>query len=286
MARLRAPVRASQTVVFRTRLAALLFGLAIATTGGASGQTYANPRPVPRRTDTSSLRQLAERREIHERFSIGLEAESRNDWSHAATEFERILTLQPGEPQASTARYDLALAYAHSHRLDDAARQFRAAIAGDPGFLAAMANLISVDLERNDLRDARRVADRFAAVAPDSARALYSRGIVALRSGDARTAQGDFGKLLRNDPQYAVAHYDLGIAETQLQHFAAAEREFGAALAILPTYARARVAFGSVLLKEGRRRDAKAAFARAAIDSGDDPALRNLATALRDAITP
>lgn len=268
------------------RLGALLLGLAIATTESALAQTYANPRPVPRSTDARSLLQVARRREIHERFSIGLEAEFRNDWTRAAAEFERILTLRPLEPQASTAHYDLALAYAHSHRLDDAARQFQEAIAGDPGFLAAMANLISVDLDRNDLRDARSVADRFAAIAPDSARALYSRGIVALRTGDARTAQSDFGKLLRNDPQYAVAHYDLGIAETQLQHFAAAKREFDAALALSPAYARARVALGSVLLKEGRRRDAKAAFARAAIDAADDPALRNLATALRDAITP
>ena len=269
-----------------TRLGALLLGLATATGGLAAGQTYGTPHPVPRSTDASNLRRIAERREIHERFTIGLDAESRNDWARAAAEFERILQLGPPEPQASTAHYDLALAYALSHRLDDAAREFRAAIVGDPGFLAAMANLISVDLERNDLREARLVADRFAAVAPDSARALYSRGIVALRSGDARTAQSDFGKLLHNDPEYAVAHYDLGIAESQLQHFAAAEREFSAALAVSPAYARARIALGSVLLKQGRRRDAKAAFARAAMDSTDDPALHNLAGALRDAITP
>lgn len=268
------------------RLGALLLGLVAAPAAAALGQTYANPRPVPRSTDAGTLRHLAQRREIHERFSIGLEAESRGNWERAAAEFEKILTLNPVEPQASTAHYDLALAYAHARRLDDAARQFQAAIAGDPGFLAAMANLISVDLERNDLRGARSAADRFAALAPDSARALYSRGIVALRAGDARTAQGDFGKLLRNDPQYAVAHYDLGIAEAQLLHYAAAEREFSAALAVSPSYARARVALGSVLLKEGRRRDAKAAFTRAVIDSGGDPALRNLATALRDAISP
>lgn len=269
-----------------TRLGVFLLGLATAASGVALAQTYGNPHRIPRSTDSGILRRIAERREIHERFSIGLEAESRSDWNRAAAEFERILQLSPPEPQASTAHYDLALAYAHSARLNDAAREFNAAIVGDPGFLAAMANLVSVDLSRNDLLDARRVADRFAALAPDSARALYSRGIVALRSGDARTAQSDFGKLLRNDPQYAVAHYDLGIAESQLQHFAAAEREFGAALSASPTYARARVALGSVLLKEGRRHDAKAAFARAAVDSTDDPALRNLAGALRDAITP
>ncbi len=75
-----------------------------------------------------------------------------------------------------------------------------------------MANLISVDIARGDLTQARQRRDRYVMHRdPDSARALYSRGIVALRSGDAGTAREDFGKLLRDNPSYAVAHYDLAL---------------------------------------------------------------------------
>jgi tetratricopeptide (TPR) repeat protein len=247
---------------------------------------YSTPRPVPRTTAAPALHAQALQREVTERFTIGLAAESRDDWASAIPEFERIVAIAPAEPQGSTAHYDLALAYAHVGRDDDAATHLRAAIALDSGFLAAMANLISVDLRRGDLADARTTADRFLAVAPDSARALYSRGIVALATGDAKTAQGDFGRLLAANPSYAVAHYDLGLAELQLGRAGDAQREFTASLALAPGYARARFALATILLKAGKRADARAAFDRVARDASDDTSLANLAVSMRDAIAP
>ena len=250
----------------------------------AHAQNYPMQSPVPRSTDVPTLHAQAVRREIHERFRIGLDAEARGDWNSAAAEFERAVALNPAEPQGSTARYDLAIAYTNLGRNDEAATQLLAAIALDPGFLAAMANLIAVDLRRGDLHDARIDADRFVSAAPDSARALYSRGIVALQSGDAQTAANDFGRLLSHNPEYAVAHYDLGIAEVRLGRNGDAEREFTTALALSPTYARARLSLGTILLQRGDRNGARDAFDRAARDAADDPALENLAVAMRDAI--
>lgn len=245
---------------------------------------YPHATPAPRTTSVPELRALATGREVVERFHLGLAAEQRADWPSAAAEFERIIALNPGEPQNSTARYDLSIAYANMHRLDDAARELQSAISRDPGFLAAMANLIAVDLSRGDLRDARAVADRFVAAAPDSARALYERGLVALRSGDTVTARNDFGRFLQANPKYAYAHYNLGLAQTKSNDYASAEREFQLAVDLAPAYSRARFALGTVLLHEGKRAEARAAFAAVAGDAGTDPALRNLAVAMRDAI--
>ena len=226
----------------------------------------------------------AVRREIEERFTIGLDAAARGDWDGARAEFERIIVLRPPEPQGSTAHYDLALAYANLHRNDDAARELRTAVALDPGFLAAMANLVSVDLMRGDLREAHAIADRYLTLAPESARGLYSRGIVAMQTGDYATARDDFGKLLHHNPAYAIAHYDLALAEERLGRYAAAERELRSALALAPTYARARFALGVVLLREGEHAEARSAFARATVDAAGDPALANIAAAMRDSI--
>jgi len=231
-----------------------------------------------------ALQALAIRREIEERFTIGLDNEARGDWQAAASEFERIVALRPAEPAGSTARYDLAIAYANLQRYDDAARELHEAIALDPAFLAALANLVAVDLARGDGAEARRIADRYVALAPDSARALYSRGIVALQNGDAATARADFGKLLHANPSYALAHYDLALAEERLGRYDAAESELRAALALAPTYARARLALGIVLLREGDRAGARDAFARTLVDAAGDPALMNVASALRDSI--
>jgi Flp pilus assembly protein TadD len=250
----------------------------------APAQTYSPPHPLPRTTSIPALRALATQREIEERFNFGLAAESRGDWEAAIEEFERIVSLKPPEPKGSTALYDLAIAYANSGRYDDAARELRAAIGLDSGFLAAMANLIAVDLARGDLREARLIADRYVALDPESARALYSRGIVALRSGDAATARDDFGKLLHANPSYAVAHYDLALAEERLGRYDAAEIELRSALALSPAYARARFALGVVLLREGEHAAARNAFDRAMVDAAGDPALQNVAAAMRDSI--
>jgi Flp pilus assembly protein TadD len=230
------------------------------------------------------LRALAQQREIHERFRIGIDAEQRRNWNAAAAEFERIITLRPPEPQFSTAYYDLGIAYANARRFDDAARAFQSAIDRDPGFLAAMANLISVDLARHDITGARTIADRFLRAAPDSARGLYSHGIVALQAGDVVSAQRDFGRLVQNDPQYALAHYNFGLAQVRSGQYASAEHEFTLALELAPDYSRARFALGTVLLREGKRAEARAAFDRVARDTSSDPALQNLAVSMRDAI--
>lgn len=273
----------------RPRLAVLtLIGFS-ACAGAAFAQTYSQPypspvKPVPRTTSAPALRAIAQRREVHERFRIGLQAEQRRHWSAAAPEFERIIELRPSEPQFSTAYYDLGIAYANDNRLDDAARAFQSALAGDPGFLAAMANLIAVDLARHDLAGARAAADRFLHAAPDSARGLYSHGIVALQSGDYAAAQSDFARLLQNDPQYAVAHYDFGLSQVRVGNYASAEHEFAIALDLAPSYARARFALGTVLLREGKRTQARTAFDRAMHDASGDPALQNLALSMRDAI--
>lgn len=261
-----------------------LFIVGLGTTA-ALPQAYPARAPVPQTTSLPALRGLATAREVEERFRIGLDDAARSDWKGSAAEFERIVALNPPEPKGSTARYDLALAYANLGRNDDAARELRGAIELDPGFLAAMANLVAVDVARGDLRAARTVADRYVALDPESARALYSRGILALKAGDAAIARDDFGKLLHTNPSYAVAHYDLALAEERLGRYDAAERELRAALALAPSYARAQFALGAVLLREGRRREARDAFAQATRDAGADPALRNIAAAMRDSIT-
>lgn len=223
-------------------------------------------------------------RAIVERFHRGLAAMSARQWSTASAEFDAVLRLTPPEPQGSTAAYDAAIAQANLGRYDDAARDLRAALARDPTFLAAMANLIAVDLHRHDLAEARAIANRFIALAPESARAHYSRGIVALATNDLSAAREDFSQLLKTDPQYAVAHYDLGVTEVRLGNYGAAETEFSTALQLAPAYARARFALGTVLLHDGDRSGAKAAFERAARDASDDPSLRDLAIEMRNAI--
>jgi tetratricopeptide (TPR) repeat protein len=239
--------------------------------------------PVPSSTDAVMLRGLAVQREIRERFSRGIADLDRADYSNAVAEFEAALKHNLREPQGSTAHYDLAIALAGLGQLDRAASEDRIAIALDPGFLAAYANLITIDLRRGDDAGALKAADRFVALAPASARALYSRGLIALRNGDVATARTDFGKLVEKNPAYAPAHYDLALVALHEGRFDLAEQELRAALASAPEYPRARFALGIVLLREGRKAEARVAFEQV-VREASDPNLRNMAASMRDTL--
>ena len=271
----------SNLKVLRAAVLALQVGLAAALTGSALAQAYPDATEQPHTTDPVRLRALATRREIHERFARGLRAESRADWQAAIAEFERIIALDPPEPAGSTARYDLAIARARTGDYTAAALLLESALRRDPGFTAAAANLVTVEVLAGNAAAARAAADRFVALAPASARARYERGIVALQTGDLAVARDDFRALLAGDPAYAVAHYDLAIVDVRTAQFDAAELELDRALAIDPSYARARFALGTVFLQTGRRAEARAAFDRAARDASDIM-LRTLAVELRD----
>ena len=84
-------------------------------------------------------------------------------------------------------------------------------------------------------------------------------------------------------PAYAVAHYDLALAERELGRYDDAERELRTATALAPNYARAHLALGAVLLHEGKRDAAREAFDDAANLPGD-LGIKNLAVSLRDSI--
>lgn len=240
----------------RLRLAGLVFLVWSVVATPASAQLYPRLTPVPRTTDPARLHDLANAHEIDERIRIGLGDGARAQWGAAAAEFRRVLALQPREPQGSTAYYGLAIAQEGLGSLEAAAASLEAAIELDPGFLAARSNLVCVEFARGDLAAARKAADAYLAVAPDAARALYARGLVALRSSDAATALADFHALVKHNPSYPAGHYNLALAEAQVENLPAAESELRQVLILAPDYKLARVALGAVLLREGKREEA------------------------------
>ncbi|MBV8601388.1 MAG: tetratricopeptide repeat protein [Candidatus Eremiobacteraeota bacterium] len=270
-----------------TAVALALTLISLCGTAAAHAQTMPGygVTPAPRSTDPATMRNAALFREIRERFGRGNAALDRADYPAAIAEFEAVLKRNLVEPQNSTAHYNLALALSGSGNLERAASELRIAIEHDPGFLAAYANLIAIELRRGDVAAAREAADKFVKLAPDSARALYSRGLVALQADDLATARADFSRLIAKNAAYAPAHYDLALVELRGGRFESAERELNAALAVAPNYPRARFALGVCLLREGRKDEARQAFDRVLRDAAD-PGLRNLAMAMRDELAP
>ena len=268
--------------MFRLAACALLF--AVSAPAIALAQAYPGATPVPRTTAPAQLDALVRDREVAERFRRGLDAAARADWRTSATEFTRVVSLDPAEPRGSTARYDLGIAQARLGQYAAAEGSFDEALKRDPGFAAAAANLVETALQAGDVPRARRAADRFVAIAPSSLRARYSRGLVALQQNDLPTARADFAALTAASPAYALAHYNLAVTEVRAGDYAAAQTELQAALALSPSYARARFALATLMLRADRRAEASTNLARV-IQDADDPTLRALALSLRERLS-
>ena len=268
--------------MLRTGICALL--LTALSPAAALAQAYPAATPVARTTAAAQLDAVARDREVVERFRRGLDAAAKADWRTSATEFTRVVSLDPPEPRGSTAQYDLGIAQSHLGEYAAAEAAFDEALRRDPGFAAAAANLVETALAAGDLTRARRAADRFVAIAPASLRARYSRGLVALKQNDLATARTDFAMVTAASPAYALAHYDLAVTEIRAEDYTAAQTELQAALALSPGYARARFALATLMLRADRRAEASADLARV-IQDADDPSLRALAVTLRERLT-
>lgn len=263
------------------RLAVCALLLTVLSPSPALAQAYPAATPAARTTSPAQLDAIARDREVVERFRRGLDAAGKADWKTSATEFARVVALDPAEPRGSTARYNLGIADAHIGAYPAAEDAFEGALKLDPGFAAAAANLVETALMAGDTTRARRAADQFIAIAPTSLRARYSRGLVALKQNDYATARTDFAAVTAASPSYALAHYDLAVTEIRAGNYAAAQNELQSALALSPGYARARFALATLMLRDNRRAEASVDLLRVARDA-EDPSLRALANTLNE----
>ena len=270
--------------VIRDRCGLLLAGAVLTglMTAAATAQTYSTSRPLPRTTSEPALRTLATQREIEERFTIGLSALSRNDWKPAIAEFERIVALNPPEPKGSTARYDLAIAYANDGRNDDAARELARHSRSIPvssrlwRISSPSISRAAISAKRARLPIVRRPRSGFCARALLARhRRVASRRCRNRASGLRKTPARK--PLVRGRPLRSRARRRTP-GTLRRGRTRTAERA-----ALAPSYARARFALGVVLLREGEHAAARNAF-EATRDAAGDPALQNIAAAMRHTI--
>jgi predicted O-linked N-acetylglucosamine transferase (SPINDLY family) len=98
--------------------------------------------------------------------------------------------------------------------------------------------------------------------------AAWELAVRAHQQGDHASAHTEYGRVLEMQPDYAPAHYLLGVVDRQLGDVTAASGEFAAALINAPRYVDARVAAAKLSLDAG---DADAAAALCAEGLALDP---------------
>ena len=99
--------------------------------------------------------------------------------------------------------------YRNLQRLDEAAAQFREALARDATFVQADHWLGRIALDRDDLVMAKAMFERYAALAPDEPRAHDSLGLLCLREGRHADAVRAFEQALARDPRFDESRVNL-----------------------------------------------------------------------------
>jgi cytochrome c-type biogenesis protein CcmH/NrfG len=170
------------------------------------------------------------------------------------------------------------------HNEEEAAAQFRAALAIRPDDLPANLNLGTYEHSRGNLREA---VERYQVVALHAAdlalraKAYGNLGSVYRQLGDLAAAKQCFEESLELEPDHPLpmAFIGLGLVAQKSGDFAEAVREYSRAMAIEPTDV-GYLLLAEAIENEGRKGEAEAIRERVASLSADPEAARKQADAL------
>jgi tetratricopeptide (TPR) repeat protein len=155
-----------------------------------------------------------------------------------------------------SALYDLG-------RLDEAAREFKAALGIYRHFVAAYNNLGLVYLDKGLHKDAIGQFKTGLALKPDTPDLLTNLGLAYFKLGRIEDAVEKYGEALRLNPSDDGAHYNLGLAYQAMHLPDKAIKEYKEALRLRPGRAEAHNNLGITYYGAGRTREAIAEFERA-----------------------
>ncbi|MGO9514762.1 MAG: tetratricopeptide repeat protein [Steroidobacteraceae bacterium] len=157
----------------------------------------------------------------------GASAAQRAAFDRAAMEYESSQQFNADRPESRTA---LGNFYARQGRVEDAEAQLRAALALDPAFAPAYANLADLlRVQRRDA-DAERMLRNGLRQAPESGALHYSLGLTLVRLGRHADALAEFKRAAQLAPNDARFAYVYAVALNSAGKTAAALAEIDRAL--------------------------------------------------------
>lgn len=130
-------------------------------------------------------------------------------------------------PPAALTLYEQAVAVMAAGDFLDAELRFKEFLLQYPGYPGAYVNLAIIHVTYNNDEAARESIDAALAIDADYAPALNQLGMLLRRNGKFLEAEAAYLKAVTADPDYALAHYNLGVLnelylqrlDSALQHF-------------------------------------------------------------------
>ena len=255
----------------------------------------------------------AEPRHVGALQHLGILAQQRGDVDESVGLLSQAATITPSDPLLQNNLGNALRSQGNGARAISA---YRAAVAGDAGYVNALYNLAGLLHEQGEGGESEDYYRRVVALAPTDVGAWMGLGMTLVDQGRGDDAlpcferavglrpedpvcQYNFGNALEAagrvddataafrravsiSPDYAEAHHNLGMALRSAGDTGAAESEFREALHYRPDYALACMSLAGVLHDRGEHSSAEELCRKAlSIDADGFPALRLLALSLR-----
>ena len=212
----------------------------------------------------AGLKLAPENASLH--YNLGLAYKLKDQLDQAVPEFERAIRLQPdladahytlgilywqrgefdkatqemkeairSKPDYAEAHYTLGTVYKQQGKLQDSAAELKEAIRLQPDFAGAHTTLAGVLRQLGDNEGAAAEAKEGARIAASvnnlqAARVATNSGKRLLGAGDLDGAISQFRSAIHSEPDYAAAHYQLGLALQQSGKKDEAKAEFQKAI--------------------------------------------------------
>ena len=114
-------------------------------------------------------------------------------------------------PDRAMTMYEQATAAMAAGDRIEAQLRFREFVLQYPDYPGAYVNLAILEVDNGHDEKARRLIDAALDLDPDYAPALNQRGMLLRRNGDFSGAESAYLKAVTVSPDYALAHYNLGV---------------------------------------------------------------------------
>ncbi len=157
---------------------------------------------------------------------------------------------------------NLGVALMEQFKHEDAVKQFKQALSGDPNFAVARINLALAYYFLNDSRSAVEEARAAVKLAPDSLPAHYALGAAMRNEKLYDEAMAEFNKVLAVDPKDPATNVQIGQIYAQKQQYDQAIPAFRRALDAEPYNATAAYSLAQALIRTGNTADGQKMLAK------------------------
>jgi tetratricopeptide (TPR) repeat protein len=140
-------------------------------------------------------------------------------------------------PHKARPHHNMGLAYYKEGKLDEAATEYKKALAINPNHAMAHTNLGLIYVEKKRFDEAISELKKALVINPTLVKAYNNLGHVYYEEGKLDEAAAEYKKALALDPNYTRAHYNLGLIYSTRKRFEEAIAEYKKALAGNPNFA-------------------------------------------------